>query len=87
MSPPRKDPITNKDSNRITTQQDPICPPLLVKWPTRYKPFIDDKKNSNKTEGEHNDSTNNSHTENKYSVNILNVKNDEEKDYEYKEDN
>ena len=42
MSPPIKDPIPNQHNIIIITQQDPILPPLLPKWPTKYKPFIDD---------------------------------------------
>ena len=48
MSPPRKDPIPNKYSTIIITQQDPILTPLLEKGPTGHTPFIDDKKVSNK---------------------------------------
>ena len=60
MSPPIKDPITNQDSTRIITQQEPTLLPLLEKWTTGYKSFIDDTKFSNKSEDEHNDSTDNS---------------------------
>ena len=57
MLPPKKDPIPNQDSNIIITQQYPNLPPILEKWPTGYKPFIDDTKFSNKTEEERNNST------------------------------
>ena len=57
MSPSIKDPITNQDSTRIITQQEPILLQLLEKWTTGYKSFIDDTKFSNKSEDEHNDST------------------------------
>ena len=86
MSPPRKDPIQNKYSTIIITQKYPILTPLLENWPTLYKPFFNDTHFSNKTEEEHNFSTDNSRTENNYSVNNLNVKKDEDKDTEYKED-
>ena len=49
MSPPRKDPITNQDSTKIITQQYPILTPLLLRWPTEYKPFIDDTHFKNET--------------------------------------
>ena len=78
MSPPRKNPITNQDSTRIITQQDPILPPTLPKGPTGYKPFFDDTHLSNKTKDMNNDSTYNSHTANEYSVNNLNVKKDKD---------
>ena len=37
MSPSRKDPIINQDSNRIINKQDPTILPLLEKYPTGYK--------------------------------------------------
>ena len=49
MSPPRIDPISNQDSNRITNKQDPILPPLLAKYPTGYKPLFNYTHNTNKT--------------------------------------
>ena len=48
MSPPKKDPIPNQDSNRIITQQDPILPPLLEKYPTRFKPLFNHTHYPNK---------------------------------------
>ena len=69
MLPPRNYPIKNQDTTRIITQQDPILTPLLSKQHTVYKPFIDDKQCSNKTEDEHNDYKNNSRIENENSVN------------------
>ena len=80
--PPRKDPIPNKDNIRIITQQDSIFPPLVAKWPTGYKPFMDDIHFSNKIEDKHNNSADNSRTEKKDSMNKLNVKNYEDKDDE-----
>ena len=74
MFPPGKDLIIDQNSTRIITQQDPILSPLLAKWPTGYKPFLDDTHFSNKTEDKHNYSTDNSRTKNKYSVNNMNVK-------------
>ena len=68
MRPSRKDPITNQDSTRIIIQQDPILPPFVSKQPTGYKPFLNDTHFSNKTEEEHNNSTDNLRTENKDSV-------------------
>ena len=62
MLPPRKYTITDKDGTRIIIQQYPILPPLLSKWPTGYKPFFNDTHVKNKTEEEHNDSTDNSLT-------------------------
>ena len=64
MLPPRKDPITNQDSSRIITQQDPILPPLLSKWSTGHKTFIDDVHFSNKIENKHSDSTDYACTDN-----------------------
>ena len=64
MSPPRKDPIQNKYSTIIITQKYPILTPLLENWPTLYKPFFNDTHLKNKTEEEHNDSKDNSCTEN-----------------------
>ena len=81
MSPPRKYPIPNQDSTRIITHQYPTLPQLLANYPTGYKPFIDDKHFSNKTEDEHNDYTDNSRTKNEDSMNNLDVKKDEDKDY------
>ena len=49
MSPPRKYPISNQDSNRITNKQDPILLPLLAKYPTGYKPLFNYTHNPNKT--------------------------------------
>ena len=43
MSPPRKYHIQNQYITRIITQQDPIFPPILEKWPTGYKPFFNDR--------------------------------------------
>ena len=87
MSPPRKYPISNQDSNRITNKQDPILPPLLAKYPTGYKPFFNYTHFSKKTEEENKYSTNDSRNENKDSVNIMNVLKDEDEVDEYKEDN
>ena len=69
ISPPRKDPIKNKYSTRIITQQYQILPPLLEKWPTGYKPFIINTQFSNKKEDKLKDSTDNSGTKNKDYVN------------------
>ena len=87
MSSPRNDTIPNQDSNRIIIQQYQILPTLLSKFPTINKPFIDNTYFSNKTEYEHNYSTDNSRTENKDSVNTINVDKYEDKDDKYKEDN
>ena len=87
MSPPRKDLILNKDSNRIITQQDTILPPLLAKYPTVYKPLFNGKHDPNSTEDEPNDSTDNSRNESGDSVNKLKVKNNEDNYDEYKDEN
>ena len=81
MLPPRKDPIPNQDSTIIINKKYPILPPLLEKWPTEYKSFINDTYFSNKTEVKHNDSKDNSYTENEDSVNKPKVKKVENKDY------
>ena len=62
MSPPRKDPIPNQYSTSIITQQDPILPPLLEKWPTGYKPFLNYTHFSNKSEEKDNNYTDSSRT-------------------------
>ena len=72
--PPIKDPIPNQDSTIMTTQQYSTLPLVWAKWPTGCKPFFDGKMFSNKIEDKHNDSINNSRTENEYYVNNLNVK-------------
>ena len=82
MLPPRNYPIKNQDTTRIITQQDPILTPLLEKGPTGHTPFIDDKKVSNKTEDENNYFTENSRTDNKNSVNKINIDKDGDKDDE-----
>ena len=76
MSPQRKDPIPNQDSNKIITQQDPILPPLLEKYPTGYNPLFNDTHNPNKTDDDLNDSKDNSRTEINGYFNKLNVKKD-----------
>ena len=81
MLPTRNNPIPNQYSTIIITQKDTILPPLLSKFPTRYKPFFNDTHFSNIIEDEHNDSMDNSRTENKDYVNNLNVKKYEDKDY------
>ena len=62
MSPPWKDPIPNQDSNVIINEQYPILLPNLTKYHTVYKIFFNDNHYPNKTEEEHNDSIDNSHT-------------------------
>ena len=82
MSPPRKDPIPNQDSNRIITQQDPILPPLLQKYPTGYKPLFNNTHYPNKTDDNLNYSTDNSCTEIDGYFNKLNVNKYDEYKYE-----
>ena len=50
MSPPRKYPIKNQESNIIINKQDPMFPPLLEKYPTGYKPLFNDTHYPNETE-------------------------------------
>ena len=87
VSPQRKDTIKNQDTNRIINEQDPIIPPLLSKYLTGYKPLFNDTNYPNKTEDDLNDSTYNSHTEIDEYLNKLNVNSDEDKNYEYKDEN
>ena len=84
--PPVNDPIPNQYDIKIITQQDPNFPPNLEKVPTRHKPFIGDTHFSNPTENKHTDTTDNSRTDKKYSVDKMNVEKDKDKDDEYKED-
>ena len=69
MSPPRKGPITNQDSTIIINQQDPIILMFFKpRVPTGHKQFIDETHFPNKTENEHNDSTDNSRNDKRYYV-------------------
>ena len=49
MYPPRKDPIPNQDSNRITNKQYPILTPLFAKHLTGYKTLFNDTHDPDKT--------------------------------------
>ena len=74
MSSPRNDPIPNQDSTIIINEQDPILPPLLVKYPTGYKSLFNDTNYPNKSEDDLNDSTDNSFTDIDNYLNKLNEK-------------
>ena len=87
MSPPRKDPILNQDSDRIINEQYPSLPPLLEKYPTVPKPLFNDTHCPNKTEDVVNDYTDDSGTEVNDYLNKLNVKKDDDTDGEYRDDN
>ena len=63
MLPPKKDPIPNQDSNIIITQQDPIIPPLLAKYPIGYKALFNYTHYPNKTDDKLNYSTDSSRTD------------------------
>ena len=64
ISPPRKDPILNQDSNIITTKKIQKCHHIYKKGHIGQKAFIGNTYYSNLTENEHNNSTDNSRTEN-----------------------
>ena len=87
MLPQRKDPIPNHDDNRIINEQDPILPLLLEKIPTGYRPIFIDTHYPNKTTDALNNSIDNSCTDIDDYLNKLNVKKDDNKDDEYKDDN
>ena len=40
MYPPRQDPITNQDINRLITQQDPNLSQIKTKYPPELKTII-----------------------------------------------
>ena len=87
ISPPRKNPISNQYSTIIINEQDPILPPLLEKNTSGYKPLFNGTHYPNETEDDFNDYTDNSHTDIDDYLNKLSVKNNEDKDDEYKDDN
>ena len=86
MSPPRKATIINQDSNKIINREDPILQSILEKYPTGYKPLFNDTHYSNKTEDGLNDSTYNSCTYIDDYLNKLHIDKDEDKNYEYKDE-
>ena len=61
--PPRKDPITNQDINRLITEKYQILPPHLAKYPPGFKVLINYAPDPNSTEGDCNDSINTSRNE------------------------
>ena len=68
MLPPRNDQIKNQYSTMIITKKDPILQQLLPKGLTGHKPLIDGKHFSDPTENLHYYSTDNSCTDNEYSM-------------------
>ena len=60
MYPPKNDPISNKDINRLITEEDPSLPPHLSKYPPEYKQLLNHAHDPNSTEYDRNYSTDNS---------------------------
>ena len=78
MSPPRKDPIPNKDIKILGTEKDQSLPPQLTKYCPGYKSLI------NKAEDGRNDYTDTSRTDKEDSVNNPKAINNKNIDDEYK---
>ena len=61
--PPRKDPITNQDINRLITGKYQKLLPHLATFPPGFKSLINDARDTNSTEDDINDSINTSRNE------------------------
>ena len=59
MSLPRNYLIPNQYINRLINEQDPIFPPIIVKYPPGYTLLFNDAHDQNSAEDDHNDYTDN----------------------------